>query len=120
METLTLVEVAAILLGLAALGGLGMAAIRLSGTPRPPDWFAMGHGFAAAAGVTLLIYAAVTVGIAPMAQVALGLFVVAALGGLTINLKYHRKLLPLPIPLMLGHAALAVTGYVLLLMTIFG
>jgi hypothetical protein len=66
----------------------------------------------------LLIYTALTVGIPPMAQLALGLLVVAALGGAFINLRFHSNILPLPILLMIGHAAVAVTGFVLLLLSV--
>ncbi len=120
METFATMQNAAIVLGLAALGGLTMAVMRFRGTPRPPDWFPIGHGLTAAAGVVLLAYAAFTVGVPMMAQVALGLFVLAAIGGLTINLQFHRKGLALPIPFVVGHAAAAVTGYALLLLAIRG
>ncbi len=113
-----MMETAATLFGLAALGGLLMAGMRLSGKPHPPAWLAMGHGFLAAAGLTLLIYAACAVGIAPMAEVAVGLLVIAAAGGAAMNLLFHWKQRPLPIALMLGHAALAVTGFALLLLSL--
>lgn len=111
-------EIAAILLGIAALGGLTMAVMRLRGTPRPPGWMAMGHGVVAAAGLVLLINAAATAGIPRMAQIALGIFMVAAMGGAYINLRFHQKKLPLPLPIIGGHAALAVTGFVLLLASV--
>lgn len=120
MEPLSTMQTAAVLFGAAALGGLLMAGLRFSGTPRPPDWLAMGHGLLAAAGLTLLIYAAITTGIPPLAQLALGLFVAAAMGGVAMNLLFHRKQLPLPIPLMILHALLAVTAFALLLCSIFG
>lgn len=120
METYTMLQTAAVLFGVAALGGLLMAGMRFSGTPRPPAWLAMVHGLLAAAALTLLIYAAATVGIPRMAQFALGLFVIAAIGGATMNLLFHWKLLPLPIPLMIGHALLAVAGFVLLLLSLYG
>jgi len=109
-------QLAAILLGLAALGGLTMAAIRLTGVPRPPDWFPPLHGLAAASGVLVLIYTAITRGIPGQAQLALGLFILAALGGLFMNLRFHRRQLPLPIPLMIGHGLVAASGLVLLVM----
>ncbi|MDZ4811041.1 MAG: hypothetical protein SGI99_00300 [Pseudomonadota bacterium] len=112
-----MMQTAAALFGAAALGGLLMAGMRFSGTPRPPVWLAMGHGLMAAAGLTLLTYAAVTLGIPPMAQLALALFILAAIGGAAMNLLFHWKLLPLPIPLMIGHALMAVTGFVLLLLS---
>ena len=120
IEPTTSLQTAAALFGLAALGGVLMAGIRFSGAPHPPAWLAMGHGLLAAAGLTLLIYAAATISIPPLAQIALGFFVLAAAGGAVMNLLYHWKMLPLPIPLMIFHALLAVTGFVLLLMCIFG
>jgi hypothetical protein len=105
---------AAIVLSLAALGGLTMLAIRLGGSARPPTWLAIGHGAIAATGIALLAYAAATPGIPGMAQVALGLIVLAALGGITIFVLYHLKNLPLPIPIVLGHGLLALTGLGLL------
>lgn len=120
MEPYTLMRTAAILLGAGAAGGILMAGMRFSGIPRPPAWLAMGHGLLAAAGLTLLSYAALTVGIPPMAQLALGLFAIAAAGGAAMNLLFHWKLLPLPIPLMIGHALLAATGFVLLVVSIYG
>ena len=120
METYTMLQTAAALFGAAALGGLLMAGMRFSGTPRPPTWLAMGHGLLAAAGLTLLIYAAATAGVPRTAQIAMVLFVIAAAGGAAMNLLYHWKLLPLPIPLMVVHALLAVAGFVLLLVTLYG
>jgi hypothetical protein len=110
---------AAIVLGLAALGGLTMVAIRLGGAPRPPTWLALGHGAIAVIGVVLLAYAAVSPGIPQLAQVALGLIVLAALGGAAIFLLYHLKSLPLPIPMVLGHGLLALAGLTLLLVSLY-
>lgn len=105
---------AAIILSLAALGGLTMVAIRLSGVPRPPTFLAAGHGLIAATGLALLIYAAADPGLPQLAQVALGLFVLAALGGITIFVRYHLKTLPLPIPFILGHGLLALIALAVL------
>jgi hypothetical protein len=110
---------AAIILSLASLGGLTMLAIRLSGSPRPPNWMALGHGAIAATGIALLAYAAVNPGIPLTAQVALGLFVLAALGGVTIFVAFHLKKVPLPIPIVLGHGLLALTSLGLLWYSIY-
>lgn len=114
-----MLRTASALFALAAMGGLVMAGMRFNGSPRPPAWLAMGHGFLAAAGLTLLIYAALTVGIPFMAQIGLGLFCVAAIGGAALNLLFHSKQLPLPIPLMIAHASLAVMGFAVLLLSSF-
>jgi len=112
-------QLAAVLFALAALGGLTMAGLRLTGTPRPPTWLALGHGAIAATGLAVLIYTAATQEVATLGLVALGLFVLAALGGATIFIAFHLKGKPLPIPLVLGHGAIAATALVVLLLAIF-
>jgi hypothetical protein len=115
MEPAQILLTASVLLALAAAGGLVMAGIRFMGDQSPPAALAMLHGFLAAAAVTLLLYAAMTVGLPRMALVALVLFLVAAGGGAILNLNYHWKQLPLPKWLILTHAGAAVLGFVLLL-----
>lgn len=112
-EPLRTLETATALLTIAALGGLMMAGIRLASKKNPPAWLAMAHGFLAAAPVVLLIYAACTVGLPVLALCGTTLFVVAALGGVVMNLGYHWKNVSLPKSLMFGHAALAIVGFVL-------
>lgn len=112
-------QAAIVLFALAAVGGLTMAFIRWRGAPRPPDWLAMGHGLLAGAGLTLLIQAAVVTGLPTLGNAALGLFVLAALGGVFINLRYHAKQLPLPKAWIAAHAVLAVVAFVLLLAAAF-
>src|SRR4051812_21854982 len=112
-------QLAAILFGLAALGGLTMAGIRASGTPRPPTWLALGHGAIAASGLGTLIYAAATQSLPIAALISLGCFVLAALGGATIFVLFHLREKALPIPLVIGHGVIAVTAFVLLLLGIF-
>ena len=103
---------------LAGLGGLAIVAMRLSGMPRPPTVLALAHGALAATAVGLLGYQA-TEGIPLYSQIALGLFILAAIGGLFIFLAYHLRGRPLPIPLILGHGAVAIAGIVLLLIDLF-
>jgi len=81
MEAIGMIQAAAGLFAVAAVGGIVMAAIRIAAKRNPPHWLAMGHGFLAGAGLTLLIYAALTVGLPQRAMAALALFVVAAAGG---------------------------------------
>ena len=112
---------AAIVLGLAAVGGMALAGMRLSGMPRPPTWIALGHGAVAATGLVLLAYpAAVSPGLPLMGQIALGVFVLAALGGATLFVGFHLREKPLPIPLVLGHGLTALVGYGLLIASLFG
>ena len=88
-------------MGIIRFGGKGL---------NPPAWLAMLHGFLAAAGVTLLAFAALTVGIPGKALVGLALLLVASGGGVVMNLGYHLKDTPLPKWLVGLHAALAVAG----------
>lgn len=115
MDSITLLRTASCLFLIAALGGLLMAGIRFLGKRNPPAWLGMAHGFLAGAGVTLLAYAALTVGVSRMAMIALVLFLVAAAGGAVMNLNYAWKQRLLPAPLLVGHALLAIVGFVLLL-----
>jgi hypothetical protein len=113
-------QTAAIILGLAALGGVTLGGIRLSGAPRPPTWLALGHGAIAATGLIMLGYEAYYPGIPQLAQIALGVFVLAALGGAVLFFGFHLKEQALPIPFVIGHGLIAVTGYVLLLVSLYG
>jgi hypothetical protein len=115
VELSLILRTSTILLAIAAVGGLVMAGIRFAGNRQPPPALAMLHGFLAAAAVTLLLYAAATIGLPGMALVALILFLVAAAGGVILNLNYHWKQLPLPKGLVVGHAIAAVAGFALLL-----
>ena len=118
MEMMIMLQTATVLFALAATGGIWMAGIRFRGRPRPPSWLVMGHGLLAAAGLTLMIYAELTVGIPTLAEFALGLFLLAAVGGAAINLLFHARKLEIPIPLMLAHATLAASAFVLLLCSV--
>jgi hypothetical protein len=89
--------------------------MRLRGADRPPSSFAMLHGLLAGAGLTLLVYAWCTVGIPVLAQYSVIVLALAAAGGAYMNLRYHSQMLPLPVPIMVGHALVAVSGFALLL-----
>lgn len=113
MEPLRLLETACTLLVITALGGIVMAGMRFAGRDDPPTALAMLHGFLAAAAATLLIYGGLTVGLPALANYGTVLLVVAAGGGVLMNLGYHWKRLPLPKGLMVGHALIAVVGFLL-------
>ena len=115
MELALILRTSAILLAVAAVGGLVMAGMRFASDRQPPAALAMLHGFLAAAALTLLLFAAATVGLPQMALGALVLFILAAGGGAILNLKYHWKQLPLPKWLVIVHAIAAVAGFLMLL-----
>ena len=120
MEPALILRTSTVLLAIAAVGGLVMAGVRFAGNRQPPPALAMLHGFLAAAAVTLLLYAAATVGLPAMALGALVLFLVAAGGGVILNLNYHWKQVPLPKWLIVVHATAAVVGFALLLAVTWG
>jgi hypothetical protein len=117
MEAALFMKTACVLLAITALGGLAMAGMRFANR-QPPVALAMLHGFLAGAAVTLLLYAYFTVGLPRLAAWALLLFLVAAVGGVVLNLNYHWKNVPLPMGLMIGHAGIAVVGFVLLVVAL--
>ena len=114
MEPALMMKTSLALLTVTALGGLSMAVIRFARDANPPSWLAMLHGLLAGAALTLLLYAYFTVGLPALACWALLLFLAAAAGGAFLNLNFHWKMQPLPKPIVLVHAGVAVLGYGLL------
>jgi len=110
---------AAILFAIAALGGIIMAMIRLSGRDHPPMWIAIIHGLFAAAGLVMLLTVVFGTAAARSIQIALLLFVVAALVGFAL-FYHHLKGRPLPIPTMVIHALIAVVAFIILIVVLFG
>lgn len=115
MDIQILLWTVVVLFAIAAAGGLLMAGVRTFSNRNPPAWLAMLHGLLAAAGLTLLLFAAFTAGIPTLAVWALILLVLAALGGLFLNLGYQEKRELLPKPVMYVHALIAVIGFILLI-----
>ncbi len=120
MDTHGILMIVIVLFAIAAAGGLVMAGVRLFAQRNPPAWLALLHGLLAAAGLTLLLFAAFTVGIPVLAMWALILLLIAAAGGALMNLGYQWKQQLLPKPLMYGHIVIAVVGFILLIVSAFG
>jgi len=134
MDAISMLQAAVGLFVIAAAGGLVMAGIRLLGKrnpPRgsrcirllgkrnPPAWLSMLHGLLAAAGVTLVAYAAALGGVPTPGVWSLLLFIVAAAGGAAMNLLWQWRQRPIPVGLMVGHAGIAVVALVLLCVAAF-
>jgi len=107
---------ALILFALAAVGGIVLAAQRFSGKPHPSLALALIHGTAAACGLVALIAFIAKGGVADATKVGLGLILLAALGGFFL-FSMHLRNKALPIPVMLGHALVAVAGFLTLLIS---
>src|SRR6185503_19383389 len=97
-----------------ALGGAVVASFPLLRGIRPPTWLALGHGGVAVASFAVLIYQMMTVGITGTAQLALGVLVLAALGGATLFLGFHLQNRALPKPFVVAHALIALIGVIIL------
>jgi len=72
------------------------------------------HGFLTAAALTLLVFAALTVGIPDLALIGLILLLAAAGSGVVMNLSYHLKGAPLSKGLVGFHGVLAAGGLLML------
>ena len=102
------------LFAIAAAGGLVMAGVRAFAQRNPPAWLALLHGLLAGAGLTLLLLLYFVSGLPALATWALLLFIIAAAGGVLMNLGFQWQQKPIPLSLMYGHALIAVLGFVLL------
>lgn len=96
----------------AALFGAFMAIRHFTGSSLPMP-AALLHGLFAASGLGLLIVAYLTTGLPSLANVALALFLIAALGGFFL-FSFHLRKKSLPSPVVVIHAGAAVTAFVLL------
>jgi hypothetical protein len=109
---------ALILFAIAAVGGLTMAVMHFRGQTPPRVGIAVLHGVLAAAGLVVLLMAVMSPGAPRAVQAALGIFVVAALGGFGL-LSFHLRGRPLPNGLVIGHGALAVVAFLILAVAVF-
>jgi len=88
------------------------------GKTQPPVALAVIHGVFAGSGLVVMTLA-VWHRFSGHAIWALGLFVLAALSGLTLALGFHFRGKPLPSGLVAGHAALALIAFIILFTTAF-
>ncbi len=109
---------AAVLFGIAALGGVVMAIMRLTGRELPPMGLAIVHGLFAASGLVALLVAVIGANAPTQAKIAAGGFVLAALGGFFL-FSFHLRRKALPVPVVLVHGLVGVVSFVLLLIGIF-
>ena len=105
------------LFAVSALGGAFLAALRFRGKDLPMP-VALIHGGVAASGLGTLGYAVAETGLGGTQALALAILVVAALGGFVL-FSFHLRKKPIPIPLMLIHAVVAVAGFATLCAHVF-
>lgn len=102
----------------AAVAGLSMAIGHFRGRTPPAPLVAALHGVFAASGLLVLLLAVVRAGTVGAGRTALGLFLLAALGGFAL-LSFHLRGRKLPNVLVAGHALLAVCAFVILCVAVF-
>ncbi|MEO8876837.1 MAG: hypothetical protein ABI461_14685 [Polyangiaceae bacterium] len=107
-----------VLFAIAALGGAFLAALRFQKKELPFP-VAILHGLLAASGLVALLLAVVNGTATGSAKIALGLFVVAALGGFFL-FSLHLRKRELPIPVVLVHAVVAVVAFAILVIGVLG
>jgi hypothetical protein len=108
---------AVIVFAIAAVGGLIMAASVLRGLFAP--WaLSLVHAALGATGLVLVALAVLRDGAGGKAPIALGILVLAALGGFFLA-SFHLRQQPGPKLVVLIHASVAVVGFLLLAGTAF-
>jgi hypothetical protein len=114
-----MITYALILFAIAAVGGATMAVMHFRGQTPPRLALAVLHGALAAAGLVVLLVAVMGTGVSGAPALALGLFVLAALGGFGL-LSFHLRGRSLPNGLVIGHGLLAVVAFLILAAAVFG
>ena len=105
------------LFAVAAVGGLILAVLHFKKKNLPLP-LALLHGLLGAAGLATLLVFLLQGGTASKVALSLGLFVVAALGGFFL-FSFHLRKKPLPSPVVIIHALVAVAAFILLLLAAF-
>ncbi len=113
-----MIQLSLVLFAVAAVAGLTMAIMHFRGFSPPKPVLAALHGLFAASGLVVLLLALIKTGFGGKFGVALGLLVVAALGGFFL-LSFHAKKQRLPSAMVVGHALIAVAGFLTLLLAEF-
>jgi hypothetical protein len=109
-----MIRLSLLMFAVAALAGLAMAVMHFRGVSPPRVVLATLHGLFAASGLVVLLLALIKTGFGGQPGIAFGLLVLAALGGFVL-LGSHAQGKRLPSALVVGHALLAVAGFLTLL-----
>jgi peptidoglycan/LPS O-acetylase OafA/YrhL len=116
----SILRTSSLLLSFVALIGMALAVMRFGSDTPPAAWLPKLHGLLATAGVTLLVYAWATDGLPVAAGIALALFLIAAAGGLAMNLVFRGRGRALPEGLVFAHLSVAALGLILLVAATMG
>ncbi len=111
-------QYAVMLFAAAAVIGLWMAVQHFRGRTPPPAGVAILHGLLAVSGVITLLLGVREIGTGTTHTWALGLFVVAALGGLYL-VSHHMRQKALPNGVIIVHALVAVVAFLVLVTAVY-
>ena len=112
-----MLNIAAVILAIAALGGAYMALTHFQGHSPPSTLLAIGHGILAFTGLVLLGLSAVSQGAGTVLWALIFLVFAAALGFI-LFFGYHMQRRILPSVLVGLHGGFAVIAYVILLVAL--
>lgn len=118
MDANALMQLAVVLFGLATVGSVLIAVMRMIGVPRAPHWLATGYGILTGFGLALVCLVALIAGIPTMAQLAIVPFFLAAGNDSILSRLLHRNRLPMSVAVL--RAFFAGVGFVLLMVSIYG
>jgi hypothetical protein len=107
---------AIVLFAIGAFGGLTMAVMHFRTRSSPHALLAGAHGVFAASGLITLVWTVMKLGSSHGTGIALGLFLLAALGGFAL-LSFHLRGRALPSALIIGHGLIAVAAFGVLLLS---
>lgn len=111
-----MLNIAILVFAVTAVGGLILASLHFRGKHRPLP-LAVIHLLGGATGLVLLLLPVLKGEGPAQAKLALGLFLVAALGGfLLLSFRLRNKSLPSPVVLI--HAGVAVLAFVILVLAV--
>ncbi len=107
------------LFAVAAIVGVYMGVLHTGGRTPPPVLAAVLHGVLAVSGAVVLLLGVMQIGLgASVHSWALGLFVLAALGGLYL-VSFHFRRKPLPGGVIVIHGMVAAVAFLILLVAVF-
>ena len=109
---------AVLLIALGAVAGLYMAVQHFKGRTPPKSGVAILHGLLAVSGVIVLLLGVWEIGFGTVHSWALGLFVIAALGGLYL-VSHHMRQRPLPNGVIVIHGLVAAIAFLVLLTAVY-
>jgi len=106
------------LFAVAALVGVYMAVMHFRGRTPPPVAAAVLHGVLAVCAVVALLLGVLDTGWGTVHAKALGVFILAALGGLYL-VSFHFRGKPLPSAVVVIHGMVAAIAFLILLAAVF-